>query len=571
MIAMAIFKATLGMGQLGHLNKISVVNSCRVSTVAAASQTIAVAVQATLVRHEWSLRTQIVASVGQSTFRPICSWKREMQGPSDFEPPKTNWFEGMLERAAQINLLRFNLWLLVGIVVSSALISLGLWLSSIIWFGWTVPEGSGLLVFMIAASVSFLVGAPSVFLGYALFARIHSISEELREALAAADLANRSKTEFLANMSHEVRTPLNGVLGMARMLEATPLDESQKEALHVIQESGDILMGVISEVLDLSKIDVGQVSLDPVTQPIVPVLTSCAELFRARAVERGNKLSVVVDPGMPRIARFDSVRVRQCVANLISNAVKFTRNGEIVVTLSSKPMADGPIIEVIVRDTGIGIAETDIPRLFQPFQQVGTSAGHMAGGTGLGLAISHRLARLMGGELTVTSVLGKGSEFRLAFRAADSEEQALDPPDITQLGGTAVLDGIRALVVDDTQTNRIVLRSMLHALGADCLEAADGGAALHLVQSARIDVIMLDIWMPGSNGFQVLQKIKELGGRLSRIPVIAVTADVVREQRDQYIARGFSGYLSKPIDMDDLATVVLRAVSDTTNASDLGV
>lgn len=490
-----------------------------------------------------------------------------MEGPLDLEPPKTTWFEGMLERAAQIDLLRFNLWMLFGIVVSSAFISLGLWSLAISWFRWTVPDGSGLLVFMIAASVSFTVGAPSVFLGYALFARIHSISEELRHALAAADLANRSKTEFLANMSHEVRTPLNGVLGMAKMLERTPLDKSQKEALRVIQESGDVLMAVISEVLDLSKIDVGHVTLDLVPQPIVPVLTSCVELFRARAVERGNKVSVVVDPGMPRVASFDSVRVRQCVANLISNAVKFTRNGDIIVTLSWKPEADGSIIEVIVKDTGIGIAETDIPRLFQPFQQVGTGTAHMAGGTGLGLAISHRLAKLMGGELTVTSTFGKGSEFRLSFRAAVSEERTSGPR-VTQPSSATVLNGTIALVVDDTQTNRIVLRSMLRSLGAECLEAADGLTALQLVQTVQIDVILLDIWMPEANGFQVLQKVRELGGRHSSIPIIAVTADVVREQSDQYIARGFAGYLSKPIEMDDLAAVLRDVLSTTDSISD---
>jgi signal transduction histidine kinase/ActR/RegA family two-component response regulator len=490
-----------------------------------------------------------------------------MLRPSDLETPKTTWFEGLLERAAQIDLLRFNLWMLFGIVVSSAFISLGLWSMAINWFGWNVPEGSGHLVFMIAASVSFAVGAPSVFLGYALFARIHSISAELRQALAAADLANRSKTEFLANMSHEVRTPLNGVLGMARMLEASTLDESQREALRVIQESGDVLMAVISEVLDLSKIDVGQVTLDPLTQPIVSILTSCVELFRARAVERGNKLSVFVDPGIPRTATYDSVRARQCLANLISNAVKFTRNGDIMVTLSSKPVEDGSIIEVRVKDTGIGIAEQDIPRLFQPFQQVGMGSPHMPGGTGLGLAISHRLARLLGGQLTVTSALGKGSEFCLSFRTETSESVGPGLTVVTPPGRSTDLVGIRALVVDDTPTNRIVVRSMLRALGADCLEAGDGVAALHMVQSEELDVILMDIWMPESNGFEVLQKIRALDRTLSSIPIIAVTADVVRETSDQYIARGFAGYLSKPIDLDDLSAVVRDAVSTGTSTS----
>jgi CheY-like chemotaxis protein len=261
------------------------------------------------------------------------------------------------------------------------------------------------------------------------------------------------------------------------------------------------------------------------------------------------------------------VRVRQCVANLISNAVKFTRSGDIIVTLSSKPIADGSIIEVIVKDTGIGIAETDIPRLFQPFQQVGTGTAHMTGGTGLGLAISHRLARLMGGALTVTSAIGKGSEFRLTFRAAVSEEWVRSSK-VTQPLSAMILHGIRALVVDDTQTNRIVLRSMLCALGAECLEAADGVAALHLVKTMQIDVILLDIWMPEANGLQVLQRVRELGGRFSSIPIIAVTADVVREQSDHYIARGFAGYLSKPIDMDDLSAIVQGVVSATVNTSD---
>lgn len=480
--------------------------------------------------------------------------------PVDPEPTKGRFLETLLDRVGRMEPIRFNLVMLIVIVLLSALLSFGLWNLTVAWLDMDAPQGSGLLIAAIAALVSFVVAAPSVFLGYALISRINSIGTSLRQALSAADLANRSKTEFLAHMSHEVRTPLNGILGMTQLLERGALDQDQRQALSVIRESGDVLMAIISEVMDLSKIDIGKVTLEPAPQPLGPVLSFCAELFRAKAIENGNSLSMTFAPGVPEFASYDSVRARQCLANLISNAVKFTRNGEIVIHVTSRAEQDGWMIEVSVRDTGIGVAEEDLPRLFQPFQQVGHKSPQVQGGTGLGLAISRRLAELMGGDLVVRSVLGEGSEFLFSFRAGRVEGGALTPSAAPSLGKAAPLAGVTALVVDDIPTNRIVARSMLQALGAKCLEAATGSAALDMALDRPIDIILLDIRMPDKDGFEVLNDLRLLGGKAAGIPVIAVTADVLSARSDEYLAWGFAGFLSKPIDIDELAALVSAAV-----------
>ena len=476
-----------------------------------------------------------------------------------------SWLEDLLQLAEKIDPVRFNLGMMVVIVALSALFSISLWLLAVRWFAWTVPSETGFLVFCIAALVSFTVGAPAVYFGFALISRIQSIELQLRQALATADLANRSKTEFLANMSHEVRTPLNGILGMANVLETTHIDYEQKEALRVIKESGDVLMAIISEVLDLSKIDSGLVTLDPAPQPLSTVLSACVDLFRAKAKEGGNELSFTIGPDVPEMAIYDSVRVRQCLANLISNAVKFTKGGKISIVLNASTTADGWLVCLQVKDTGIGIAPKDFLRLFKPFQQVGSATSQIYGGTGLGLAISHRLAQVMGGDLTVSSVAGVGSDFCLSFKAGVFQFKAPEVADNADVGCNvdSCLEGVRVLVVDDVGTNRLVATTMLKALGASCFEAKDGKSAIEFARSESLDVILLDIRMPDIDGFAVLKEIRALEGAPSYVPIVALTADVFSGRLEDYLALGFASYLIKPLRIEDLKRQICAATSTT--------
>lgn len=484
---------------------------------------------------------------------------------------KDSPLEGLLQLAEKIDPVRFNLGMMAVIVALSALFSIVLWVLTVRWFDWTVPSGSGFLVFWIAAIVSFTVGAPAVFLGFALISRIQSIEHQLRQALAAADLANRSKTEFLANMSHEVRTPLNGILGMVNVLETTDINDDQKEALRVIKESGDVLMAIISEVLDLSKIDSGLVTLDPCPQPLGAVLSACVDLFRAKAKEGGNEFSFTIEPTVPEMAIYDSVRVRQCLANLISNAVKFTKDGKISIALNASAMPDGWLVRLMVKDTGIGISPEDIPRLFKPFQQVGLETSRIYGGTGLGLAISHRLAQVMGGDLTLRSVAGVGSDFCLSFKAGVFQ---IKPPEVADNTDACCnvdncLEGVRVLVVDDVGTNRLVAITMLKALGASCLEAKDGKAAVEFARRETLDVILLDIRMPDLDGFAVLKEIRALEGAPSCVPIVALTADVFSGKREDYLALGFASYLIKPLRIEELKRQICAAATPRTAAIEL--
>lgn len=489
------------------------------------------------------------------------------------EPDKTRavWLEQVLDAAERADPFRFNLGMIITIVVLSAGLSYGMWTLAIDWLGWESRAGTGTLVTVIAGLVSFIVGAPAVMLGFALIDRIQKIETKLRTALSAADRANQAKAEFLANMSHEVRTPLNGVLGMAQLLERTDLTPAQRNAIRVIQDSGDLLMAIISDVLDMSKIDTGRITLNPEVQPVAPLLAGSIELFRGRAEENRTRLCMTVDASVPPAAAYDSVRVRQCLANLVSNAVKFTQNGEVSVHLSAARDAEGWLMRALVKDSGIGIAAKDQELLFQPFHQVEGMHARKHGGTGLGLAISRRLAQAMGGDITCTSSAGMGAEFAFTFRAGDAGESVITAPRESPAPSRDLpLKSCRVLVVDDIRTNRNVVRLMLNALGADCAEADDCTVALSALQNERVDVVLLDIHMPETDGFAALKLLRALPAPLHATPVIALTADIVNRSRDDYMSLGFQGFLAKPLSMERLCDEILRVLGDRPKAHGSG-
>jgi PAS domain S-box-containing protein len=382
------------------------------------------------------------------------------------------------------------------------------------------------------------------------------LEAELRTAKEAAELSNQSKSEFLANMSHEIRTPLNGVLGMARSLENDQLTPAQREKVEIILDSGHTLMAVLNDVLDLSKIEAGKLEISRADLDFVKDVERVWRLFLPQAEEKGLKIEFNCTSGFPRWLHYDPVRIRQCVSNLVSNAIKFTESGAVTIGLSAEEQEDGYLISIGVSDTGIGMSPEIAGRLFSAFSQADGSISRRFGGTGLGLAITRQLARLMGGDVTVASEEAKGSKFTLTFRAApalshkESHDAAISVRLDTCDGGP--LRHRRILLTDDNLVNRLVIKTLLSPLGVTITEATNGREALEKLAAESFDLVLLDIHMPVMNGCEAIAAIRASSDSWSAIPVIALTADAMQGDREKYLALGMSDYLSKPIDPREL-------------------
>ena len=414
----------------------------------------------------------------------------------------------------------------------------------------------------------------------ALSHRAHERERRLRRAEAEA---NRMKSEFLANVSHEIRTPLNGVLGMAQQLEETALDAEQRLLVSVIRSSGDLLLGTINDVLDLSRIDAGRIAMETVAFDPAERLGQCLALHRPALEGRPVTLSAHVAEDVPVLVQGDALRFAQVLNNLLSNAVKFTEAGRIDVFLRAARPAEGRCrMSLVVRDGGIGIPEGAQERIFAPFVQAEADTTRRFGGTGLGLTISRSLCRLMGGDLTVTSVPGAGSTFtaEMIFGVADAGPDAStapapeepvaagreggsdpvkralqpSPAESAEAGGfgppKAACDRrVHALVVDDSATNRLVLRRFLEGWGARVDEAEDGADALVRSAATPFDIIFMDVQMPGMDGVEATRRIRrrEAETRAPPVPIVAATANVMTHQLDAYQAAGMGRVLAKPV------------------------
>ena len=475
-------------------------------------------------------------------------------------------FDQFLERTAEANSFRVNLTLVVVIVLGSAVLSFALLLSLSPALGKTLSRELVILIGVISTVVPLAVGIPGVLFGDALVRRMHAIKKELEQALVAATLASRAKSEFLANISHEIRTPMNGVLGMAQVLEATPLTDAQREHVRLICESGDMLVALIDDVLDLARIEAGKLSLHLAPHDLTQTITDTVTLFAARAAENGTQLQVAVAPDLPQMAVFDQLRLRQCLGNLVSNAVKFTRDGSVQVAATLQESHGTEItVSISVTDTGIGMAPETVAKLFTPFSQASSQTAQDFGGTGLGLSIARRLARKMGGDISVTSALGAGARFVLQFRATRIDPTTLvtgpEQPPAPEIS----LDGLTLLVVDDSAANRRVASAMLSTLGVRCLTAEGGAQALHVLAEQACDAVLLDMQMPGMDGPQTLQAIRAAAAPWARIPVIALTANAMPGERERCLGLGMQGYATKPVRMaalrDEIAHALGRAAT----------
>ncbi|MGF1619480.1 MAG: ATP-binding protein [Rhodomicrobiaceae bacterium] len=387
-----------------------------------------------------------------------------------------------------------------------------------------------------------------------LEAELREQKDHALKLAATAEAASVAKSSFLANMSHEIRTPLNGILGMAQFLESEKLTPQQREGVQTILESGKTLTALLNDVLDLSKIEAGKMNLEPTEGDLHQVFLHALKLFGASAQEKSVALNVEIHPRVPKIARFDKVRLNQCISNLLSNAIKFTDTGSITMTVTHSVVDQSEnLICVTFRDTGIGISEDVVRRLFSEFSQADASTTRRYGGTGLGLAIARNLARLMGGDVTVESAPGEGSTFTFTFRVPAQLGQQERPifgaalPD-----NVAAFQGLRLLLVDDNDTNRKVARLLLAPTGMSVAEAANGMEALDRLAKEAFDLVLLDIHMPVMDGIEAIRRIRGSGATWSKIPVIALTADAMGGDRERLLSLGMSGYTSKPIEQGAL-------------------
>lgn len=383
--------------------------------------------------------------------------------------------------------------------------------------------------------------------------------EELEVARDTADAANKAKSSFLGVISHELRTPMNGVLGAAQLLSGSRLDKQQRDMLGIIRNSGDNLLSLLNDILDMTKIEAGKMAFEVVDIDLEALHTRLLSPFEAQARAKGLGITPVFEGDVPAVVRGDPLRVSQILSNLLSNAIKFTDKGQISYRVFGRRISDVRVaFEFSVTDTGAGISDDDMTRLFQPFTQVDNSSTRRFGGTGLGLTISRRLATIMQGDITVESQVGKGSTFTFSVEAEVVEWDNALPEQEEKLASDECVR-LNVLVVEDHPVNRMILEAWMGSAGHTATTAENGQIALDLAQTQTFDLIVMDVNMPVMDGLEATRLIRTSGGTNANAPIIVLSASARLEDHQAGMSAGADAYMNKPIDFRQLAAFINQA------------
>ena len=390
----------------------------------------------------------------------------------------------------------------------------------------------------------------------------------LVEAREAAEAVNRIKSEFLANMSHEIRTPMNGILGMTELALKTSLDAKQRNYIEKAHYSADNLLGILNDILDFSKIEAGKMSLEEQTFEPAGVIADVKALIMPKADEKQISLTTAFDPNIPRMLRGDALRLRQVLTNLGSNAVKFTgQGGTMAITTKLKSKNEAYVILLFsVTDNGIGISTEQQQRIFQAFSQGDGSTTRKYGGTGLGLAISQKIVKLLQGEIWVDSSPGVGSTFyftaRFAVHVDNLSNEECTPPAIPQAEVSSLFHGLRVLLVEDNEINQELVTDLLQSSGIEVIIANNGVEALSQLDKYRVDMVLMDCQMPIMDGYKATEEIRKRP-ELYHLPVLALTANTMRGDREKVLEAGMDDYIAKPVDPDQMFDILAKWIKPT--------
>jgi PAS domain S-box-containing protein len=401
-----------------------------------------------------------------------------------------------------------------------------------------------------------------------IIASLRDVSErkrlelELEAALDRAETAVRAKSSFLANMSHEIRTPMNGVLGFADLLVNSDLPPTQQRHAQLIADSGKAMMRLLNDILDLSKIEAGQMQVSPEAVDVRHALRNCIKLVQPAASQKGLELDIQVDDGLPVCLSLDGLRLRQITLNLLANAIKFTSAGRVRLRARVARETTDAALEVTVEDTGIGIPKDRQAAVFEQFTQAEHSTVKRFGGTGLGLAISNQLASLMGGSLDLTSEEGVGTTFRLLLPLIEAT------PDTNASTATGLKGAddrrLRVLLAEDHDVNQALMAAMLSRLGHECIIVSDGLQALEAVVEANgrpeatFDLVLMDMQMPVMDGLEAARRIRATGITAERLPILALTANAYADDIAACLDAGMQAHLAKPLELANLAAVIQK-------------
>jgi CheY-like chemotaxis protein/HPt (histidine-containing phosphotransfer) domain-containing protein len=387
----------------------------------------------------------------------------------------------------------------------------------------------------------------------------------IEDALITSRQAEQSKTDFLANMSHEIRTPLNGILGFSGLLKDTSLNNTQNHYVDIIDKSSQTLLSIINDILDFSKIEAGKMQLDAHEFNVESELLSVIHLFDAKAQEKGFRYIIDFDAKLPQIINSDAVRLKQVLANLISNAMKFTsENGTVRVSILQKERREDQVTILFkVEDTEIGMSESQIQNIFEAFSQADVSTTRKYGGTGLGLSISSYLVQLLGSTNIVQSKEGKGSRFLFEVDVPYSE--VVKTPTVTQKSSIPLFDTSKVLVAEDNEVNQMLIVELLEQYGIDPVLVSNGKDAVEIAKNLTFDLILMDINMPIMGGIEATKLIHSFATESEKTTIVALTANVLAEDRARYLDAGIDAYLSKPIVPNELEDILTKYLTSSEN------